>query len=84
MSKQEDLTRVFDRTWMAVHNTTAKDARAKEKAFVDKMFNIPTKKESPKGTMTPSMQAKRLQQEINNASSSQRKVEITNIIKKWK
>ena len=36
----EDLTRVFDRTWKANHNNDVKEARTKEKKFWNKMFNV--------------------------------------------
>lgn len=31
MERNEDLTRVFDRTWKANHNNDVKEARTKEK-----------------------------------------------------
>lgn len=40
MNRNEDLTKVFDRTWKANHNNDVKEARAKEKKFWDKMFNV--------------------------------------------
>ena len=33
MNRNEDLTKVFDRTWKANHNNDVKEARAKEKSF---------------------------------------------------
>ena len=38
MNRQEDLTKVFDKTWQANHNDVAKKGREKEKEFMSRMF----------------------------------------------
>ena len=39
MERNEDLTKVFDRTWKANHNNGVKEARDREKKFWNKMLN---------------------------------------------
>ena len=36
MQRNEDLTKVFDRTWKANHNNDVKEARSREKQFWNK------------------------------------------------
>ena len=82
-NRQEDLTKVFDRTWNANHNDVAKRGREREKAFVDKMFNVKNKKEEVK-VVTPGMKAQNLQKNIDGAADFQRRTQINDILKKWK
>lgn len=39
MNRQEDLIKVFDKRWKANHNDDVKNAKEKEKKFMNKMFN---------------------------------------------
>ncbi|MGM9881963.1 MAG: hypothetical protein ACI31S_03885 [Bacilli bacterium] len=82
-NRQEDLTKVFDRTWNANHNDVAKRGREREKAFVDKMFNVKNKKEEGR-VETPEMKSQNLQKNINGAADFQRRTQINDILKKWK
>lgn len=83
--RQEDLTKVFDRTWKANHNDVAKRAKEREKNFMNKMFNtnISQRNDSNK-PMTPGQRAETLQSNINNAFMGQRQSNLNNIVKKWK
>lgn len=83
MNRQEDLTKVFDKTWQANHNDVAKRGREREKEFMDKMFNV-KKEDNKKEIITPGMQAHKLQNDINKANNYQKNVMLNNIIKKWK
>jgi len=84
MKRLEDLTKVFDRTWNANHNDVAKRGREKEKAFMNKMFNVKeTNKPQPK-TLTPGERAANLQNNINSTFNFQKQTQINNIVKKWK
>ena len=38
MNRQEDLSKVFDRTWTANHNDVAKRGRERERKFMNRMF----------------------------------------------
>ena len=79
MNRNEDLTKVFDRTWKANHNNDVKEARAKEKKFWDKMFNVKESNTSSRGE-----QVGNLQRNMNNAADFQKRNNINNIVKKWK
>ena len=70
MNRNEDLTKVFDRTWKANHNNDVKEARAKEKKFWDKMFNVKESNTSSRGVITPGEQVGNLQRNMNNAAFS--------------
>lgn len=84
MERNEDLTKVFDRTWKANHNNDIKEARAKEKKFWNRMFNVKENNTSSRKTITPSMQVNNLQKNINSAADFQKRNNINNIVKKWK
>lgn len=84
MERNEDLTKVFDRTWKANHNNDVKEARIKEKKFWDKMFNVKESNTSSRGVITPSEQVGNLQRNMNNAADFQKRNNINNIVKKWK
>ena len=45
MNRQEDLSKVFDRTWNANHNDVAKRGREREVKFMNKMFQTNNFKE---------------------------------------
>ena len=86
MERNEDLTKVFDRTWKANHNNDVRDARSREKQFWNKMFNV---RDNSSNTntgriVTPNMQVDNLQKNINDAANFQKRNNINNIVKKWK
>ena len=55
MNRQEDLSKVFDRTWAANHNDVAKRGRERERAFMDKMFKTNTCAKKEIKIVTPDM-----------------------------
>lgn len=85
MERNEDLTKVFDRTWKANHNNGVKEARSREKNFWNKMFNVKDNGNDNTGKIvTPNMQVNNLQRNINDAANFQKRNNINNIVKKWK
>ena len=82
-NRQEDLMKVFDRTWNANHNDVAKRGREREKKFIDKMFGT-NRNSNGTASLTPGQSAENLHNNINNAFNGQRTAKINNIIKKWK
>ena len=84
MNRQEDLTRVFDRTWKANHNDVAKRGREKEKKFMNKMFNTKDVYEKEVKVVTPAARAANLQKNIDGANNFYRQNKVNNIIGKWK
>ena len=79
MDREEDLTKVFDRRWKANHNNDVKEAREKEKIFINKMFNVKEEPKKDNNYITPGMQASNLQNQINGANNFQRQNTIRNI-----
>ena len=85
MKRNEDLTKVFDRTWKANHNNDVKEARSREKKFWNKMLNVKDNSNANTGKIvTPNMQVNNLQKNINDAANFQKRNNINNIVKKWK
>lgn len=84
MERNEDLTKVFDRTWKANHNNDVKEARTKEKKFWNKMFNVKENSTSDRKVVTPNSQVSNLQRNMNSAVDFQKRNNINNIVKKWK
>ena len=85
MERNEDLTKVFDRTWKANHNNDVKEARSREKKFWNKMLNVKDNSNANTGKIvTPNMQVDNLQKNINDAANFQKRNNINNIVKKWK
>lgn len=85
MERNEDLTKVFDRTWKANHNNDVKEARSREKQFWNKMLNVKDNSNANTGKIvTPNMQVNNLQKNINDAANFQKRNNINNIVKKWK
>lgn len=82
--RQEDLTKVFDRTWTANHNDVAKRGREKEKKFMDKLFNVNKTINNAHSNLTPGQKAETLHNNMNNAFQGQKQSNINNIVKKWK
>ena len=70
-NRQEDLTKVFDRTWKANHNDDVKQARKREKNFIDKLFNIkkPLDEKSNQRLFTPNKQVSNLQKNMNSMNN---------------
>ena len=81
--RQEDLMKVFDRTWKANHNDVARKGKEREKKFTDKLFGT-NRIQSEVKPLTPGQRAQTLQNNINNAFSGQRSAKVNNIITKWK
>ena len=84
MERNEDLTKVFDRTWKANHNNDVKEAMTREKKVWNKMSNVKESNTSSRGVITPSEQVGNLQRNMNNAADFQKRNNINNIVKKWK
>ena len=85
MERNEDLTKVFDRTWKANHNNDVKEARSREKKFWNKMLNVKDNSNANTGKIvTPNMQVNNLQKNINDAANFQKRNNINSIVKKWK
>lgn len=86
MNRQEDLSKVFDRTWNSNHNDVAKRGREREAKFINKMFqtNSFQRKEIEIKKVTPSMKAEALQNRINTASNIEKKNKLNGILKNWK
>lgn len=83
--RQEDLSRVFDKTWSAKHNDVAKRGREKEKSFMNKMFNTSNNMGSiDNRNLTPGQRAETLHNKMNSAFQGQRQGNLNNIMKKWK
>lgn len=85
MNRQEDLSKVFDRTWKANHSDMVTRERKREISFINKMFNVNDRsyKESVNGN-TPGMRALGLKKKIDTMSDIERKNRMDNILKKWK
>ena len=77
-SRQEDLSKVFDRTWKANHNDVAKRGREREKQMMKRLYS----NDSSKNTVNESVSE--LQNRMNNAFNANRSVNMNNIVKKWK
>lgn len=85
MNRQEDLSKVFDRTWTANHNDMVKKAREKDKAFMDRMFNVNRGRiNNQSKVVTPEMQVNELNKKMNENSNFQRQVKVNNILNRWK
>lgn len=84
MNRQEDLSKVFDRTWTANHNDVAKRGREKEKSFINKMFGGSSSSSVRSSIVTPSMRAEKLQRKIDSVNNIERQNKVNNILKKWK
>lgn len=87
MNRQEDLSKVFDRTWVANHNDVAKRGRERERKFMNKMFGRKDTIEPSNNSnnyLTPGMRADNLQKNINGMGNFERQNRVNNIIKKWK
>jgi len=82
--RQEDLSKVFDKTWNANHNDVAKRGREKERKFMDRMFNTNRVQGSVSRPLTPGQRAENLHNNMNHAFEGQRQNNINNIVKKWK
>ena len=86
MNRQEDLSKVFDRTWAANHNDVAKRGRERERKFMNKMFGKKDTMETSltNNNLTSGMRVDNLQKNINGMGNFERQNRVNNIIKKWK
>ena len=88
MNRQEDLSKVFDRTWTANHNDVAKRGREREKKFMNKMFGVKEdnnlNNNNVNNNLTPNMRVNNLQKNINGMGNFERQNRVNNIVKKWK
>lgn len=87
MNRQEDLSKVFDRTWAANHNDVAKRGRERERKFMNRMFGRKETAEPSNNSnnyLTPGMRADNLQKNINGMGNFERQNRVNNIVKKWK
>ena len=83
--RQEDLSKVFDKTWNANHNDVAKRGKEREKKFMDKMFNTNRAGgNNVNRSLTPGQKVENLHNNMNNAFQGQRQNNLNNIVKKWK
>ncbi len=82
-NRQEDLSKVFDRTWTANHNDVAKRGREKEKKFMNELYNTQNKQSEVK-PLTQGQRVENLHNNMNNVFSGQKQASLNNIIKKWK
>lgn len=85
MNRQEDLTKVFDRTWNANHNDSIQREKEREKTFIDKMFGVKKEKSYEKSDInTPNVQVQNQKRNIDGVQKFQRQIQTNSIIKKWK
>lgn len=83
--RQEDLIKVFDRTWKANHNDVAKRGKESERKFMDKMFNTNRTQTSVSSRpLTHGQRAEKLHNNMNSAFEGYRQNNLNNIVKKWK
>ena len=87
-SRQDDLTKAFDKTWKANHNDDVKKAREKEKKFIDKLFNVKPSSEKKEITkpLTPNQQVDILQKNMDSMNSFNNQNRLNNIrgrINRW-
>ena len=80
-SRQEDLMKVFDRTWKANHNDDIKNAKEDEKKFIDKLFNVKPSIEENNTLkpLTPEEKLNNLQKNINSMNKVNNQSKINNI-----
>lgn len=80
-NRGEDLTKVFDRTWKANHNDDVKNAREKEKNFIDKLFNVKkgAERKINNRPLTPNEQVGNLQRNMNGMNNFNNQTRINNI-----
>ena len=80
-NRQEDLTKVFDRNWKANHNDDVKKARAREKEFIDKLFDVKpsVQKESKPKVITPNEQVNNLQKSMDGMNNFVKQTKLNTI-----
>ncbi len=81
VNRQEDLTKVFDKRWKANHNDDVKNARNKEKDFMNKMFNTNTINNN---VITPGEMVNNLRNNMENANRGINQNKINRIVGKFK
>lgn len=84
-NRQEDLTKVFDRNWKANHNDDVKNAREKERSFINRLFNVKEDKKSSNNSsyLTPNDRVNNLQNNMNSLNNFNNNIKVNNITKKW-
>lgn len=68
-NRNRDLIEVFNDRWKANHNNDVKEAREREKKFINKMFNVKEENDNvvrPKVKSTREIQLERLEKNMNN------------------
>lgn len=80
-NRQEDLSKVFDKTWRANHNNTAELGRKHDREMMDKLYD---KKVHPFEKNTPSDSVGLLNKNMNTAFNAEKSAKLNNIMKKWK
>lgn len=75
----EDLSKVFDRTWKASHNDDVKNARVKEKNFINRMFNVKEEEKSTKNVKSPGERANDIQNNLNGMRKFNNQNRINNM-----
>ena len=64
--RQEDLSKVFDRTWKANHSDDIKKEKARKKSFIDKMFDIKDIQEENDSKLRPLSESEKLKNRQDN------------------
>ena len=75
----EDLSKVFDRTWKASYNDDVKNARVKEKNFINRMFNVKEEEKSTKNVKSPGERANDIQNNLNGMRKFNNQNRINNM-----
>ena len=83
VNRQDDLTRVFDKTWKANHNDDVKRAREKDRDFMNKMFNTNVNTVNNR-VVTPGEMVKSLHNNMANANRGINQSKINRIVGKFK
>lgn len=89
-NRNRDLLEIFDDTWKANHNEDVKNAKAKEKKFINKMFNV-NEKVSEKEEFSansipvkPKKEAERISKQIDRTIKVEKQNDVRNIINRYK
>lgn len=85
-NRQEDLMKVFDRTWKVNHSDAIKKATEGEKKFIDRMFNVKSKDEKSNihKPLTQKEQLSELQKNMNGMNDFNNQIKLNNIRGKFK
>ncbi len=83
MDREEDLTRVFDKSWKANHNDDVKRAREKDRDFMNMMFSINNNKVNNRA-LTPGEMVSNLHNNMENVNRGINQSKINRIVGKFK